>query len=344
MVTRRVVPVLVVPLLVVGAVACGGGTTDSEVPAAEPTTPATSMATPATTAAEVAGATRTIETIDGPVEVPAEPQRIVALQDQNAMLPLLELGVVPVASAGVVGPDGDGVFRRVDDFDTSAIAWIGDITEPNIEAVAEQRPDLIVGDAFSGSDQLDQLRGIAPVVRIDPFGRPLVDALAQWADLVGRSEQAAEFRAAYDDRVAEVVAAIGDPGEITIAVVSAYDGGSLFYYEDGAQATAQVVDDLGLDRPDTRDPAGEFSVETFPEHVADFVVVLDYGGIEDPDSDIGAFVGSPLFLGHPAVAAGQWARIDGTQTVGSGWSKLQNLLDVLEPLLTDADLDRSIDP
>jgi iron complex transport system substrate-binding protein len=259
------------------------------------------------------------------------------------MLPLLELGVVPVASAGIVGPDDEGVFRRVDDFDTSAITWIGDITEPNLEAIAAQRPDLIVGDAFSGEDAIDQLRALAPVVRIDPFGQPLVDALAQWADLVGRSEQAAEFRAAYDERVAEVVAAIGEPGEISIAVISSYDGGSLFYYEDGVQANGQVIGDLGLDRPDARDPDGEFSVETFPQHLADFVVVFDYGGAEDPDSEIDAFVESPLFLAHPAVAAGQWARVDGTQTVGSGWTKLQNLLDVLEPLLTDPDLDRSID-
>lgn len=332
-----------VPVLAVAITACGGAV-GSDAPAGDPASPSASIATPATTLAEVAAATRTVQTSDGPVEVPADPQRIVALQDQNAMLPLLELGVVPVASAGVLGPDGAGVFRRVDDFDTGAIAWIGDITEPNVEAVAEQRPDLIVGDAFSGSEQLDQLRAIAPVVRIDPFGQPLVDALAQWADLVGRGEQAAGLRALYDERVAEVVAAIGDPGEITIAVVTAYDSGALFYYEDGGQANGQVIGDLGLDRPDARDPDGEFSIETFPEHVADFVVVLDYGGVEDPDSEIGAFVGSSLFQAHPAVTAGQWARIDGTQTVGSGWSKLQNLLDVLEPLLTDPALDRSIDP
>ncbi|MFN3216850.1 MAG: ABC transporter substrate-binding protein [Acidimicrobiales bacterium] len=289
------------------------------------------------------GETRTVETVDGPVEVPADPQRIVAMQDQNALLPLLELGVVPVASAGDQDGDGQSIFRRVDDFDTSAITWIGNFREPNLEAVAEQRPDLIVTDPFAGSDQLDQLLAIAPVARIDPFDQPLVDALAQWADLVGRSEQGAEFRAAYDARIAALVEAIGDPAEITIAVVSAYDGGSIFYYEDGSQATGQVVGDLGLDGPDLRDPAGEFSIETFPEHVADYVVVYDFGGAEDPDGEIDQFVESPLFLAHPAVAAGQWARVDATQTVGSGWSKLDNLIDVLEPLLTDPDLDRSID-
>lgn len=311
-----------------------GAGADEEAEAAEDTSDDESAAV---------GGTRTVETVDGPVEVPADPQRIVAMQDQNALLPLLELGVIPVASAGDQDGEGQSIFRRVDDFDTSAITWIGNFREPNLEAVAAQRPDLIVTDPFAGSDQLDQLLAIAPVARIDPFGQPLVDALAQWADLVGRSEQGAEFRAAYDARIAALAEAIGDPGEITIAVVSAYDGGSIFYYSDGNQATGQVVGDLGLDGPDLRDPAGEFSIETFPEHVADYVVVYDFGGAEDPDGEIDQFVESPLFLAHPAVAAGQWARVDATQTVGSGWSKLQNLLDVLEPLLTDAAVDRTID-
>jgi iron complex transport system substrate-binding protein len=288
--------------------------------------------------------TRTFEGMDGSVDVPVDPQRIVALQDQNALLPLLELGVVPVASAGDVLGDGTGFFRRVDEFDTSEVTWIGSFREPNLEAIADQRPDLIVTDAFAGSDLLDRLRAIAPLARIDPFGQPLVDALMSWADLVDRTERADELRAAYLQRVQDVTDAIGEPGAVSVAVISGYEGGARFYYEDGAQATAQVVNDLGLGRPDAWMLDGDYSIEEFPDHVADFVVVYDFGGAEDPDSEIDALVSSPLFLAHPAVAAGQWARVDATQTVGSGWSKLQNLLDVLEPLLSDRGLDRTIDP
>lgn len=289
-------------------------------------------------------ATRTVEGMDGPVEVPAEPERIVALQDQNAMLPLLELGVVPVASAGDTLDDGTGYFRRVDEFDTSEVTWIGSFREPNLEAIADQRPDLIVSDSFAGVELLEELQEIAPLVRIDPFGQPLVDALMSWAELVDRTEEAEELRATYEERVDEVIDSIGDPSEVSVAVISGYEGGARFYYEDGAQATAQVVDDLGVARPEPWVLDGDFSIEEFPDHVADFVVVYDFGGAEDPDAEIDALVSSPLFLAHPAVAAGQWARVDATQTVGSGWSKLQNLLDVLEPLLSDPELDRDIDP
>jgi iron complex transport system substrate-binding protein len=286
--------------------------------------------------------TRTVMTIDGAVDVPADPRRIVALTDQNALLPLLELGVVPIASNGELTADGEEFFRRVDDFDTSGIEWIGPCCDANLEAVAAQSPDLIVTDSFAGGEQLDELVAIASVVRFDPFEQPLVDALAEWAELVGRSDRGAELRADYDARVEEVRAAIGDPSELSVAVVTAFDG--QFEYADDSQATGQVVDDLELARP-TQRPAEyqAFSQETFPDHVADFVVVYDFGGAEGGDTEIDAFVESPVFRAHPAVAAGQWARVDATETVGSGWSKLSNLLDLLESLLADSDLDRSID-
>jgi iron complex transport system substrate-binding protein len=311
----------------------------------------TTTAAPDTTAADSTvttttdqAATRTVETMDGLVEIPADPQRIVAISDQNALLPLIELGVIPVASHGITSDDGEEFFRRTDGFDTSAVEWIGDLGTPNVEAVAAQRPDLIVTDRGAGADVYDQLVEIAPVVRLDQTEPPLTDNLMRWADIVGRSDRATELQSEYEDRLAEVIEALGDPGEITLAMVTSWDSGATFWYVDGGQATNQVFNDLTLTRTDAWGIDSEFSIEGFPDHTADFVVVYDFGGREQPDISIDALVESPLFLAHPAVAAGQWARVDATQTVGSAWVKLQNLLDILEPLLADPELDRSIAP
>jgi iron complex transport system substrate-binding protein len=46
--------------------------------------------------------------------IPENPQHIVTLQDQNGLLPLPELGVTPVRSAGHVLEDGSQVFRRTE--------------------------------------------------------------------------------------------------------------------------------------------------------------------------------------------------------------------------------------
>ena len=50
--------------------------------------------------------------------IPENPQRIVTLQDQNVLLPLLELGVKPVASTGNLDHEGNQVFARTQGYDT----------------------------------------------------------------------------------------------------------------------------------------------------------------------------------------------------------------------------------
>jgi len=269
--------------------------------------------------------------------------RIVSLSVQNAMLPLRELGVTPVASTGGLTEGDEEFFRRVDDFDTSSVEWIGICCDANVEAVASARPDLIVTDVFAGADQYDLLLDLAPVARIDPFDQPLVDALAAWADLVGGTPMAEQFRSDYDARVESLIDEIGDPAEVTVAVITAFNGGSSWEYADDGQATGQVVDDLGVRRPTLRPTEyEEFSLEVFPDHLADLVIVYDFGGAESPDAEIDAFVDSRVFRSHPAVAAGQWLRVDATQTVGSGWTKLDNLLDVVGPVLAASSLDRKL--
>lgn len=89
--------------------------------------------------------TRAFEHSQGTTEIPTRPARIVTITDQNALLPLLELGVIPVGSAGLVGDDGTKKFRRTEGFDASGVTFVGSYLEPNVEAIAELRPDLIVG-------------------------------------------------------------------------------------------------------------------------------------------------------------------------------------------------------
>ncbi len=115
--------------------------------------------------------TRPFEHSQGTSQVPTSPKRIVTTTDQNALLPLLELGVRPVASAGLLADDGTQMFRRTEGFDTTGIEFIGEYGEPNAEAIAAQRPDLILGYEFD-SDYYDTLAAIAPTVMIQIFDRP----------------------------------------------------------------------------------------------------------------------------------------------------------------------------
>lgn len=285
-------------------------------------------------------ATRTVTHSAGTTEVPGDPQRIVTTTDQNALLPLLELGVEPVGSAGLLNPDGSTLFRRTEGFDTSGVEFTGPYGEPNLEKVASLAPDLVVGYEFD-ADYYDDLASLAPTVLVQIFDRPLTEALEQFAEVVGREEQAAELRAAYDARIADLQEQLGDRLDtLSVSVVSAGDPGT-FYRADVGQAMGTVVEDLGLtlveaQAADSGDDAN--SLEQLTSRDADVVLLVDYSGEQsEPDPGTQAILDSPLWDRLAAVRADQAHFVDGTQVVGAAWARMDAFLDVLEEHLLEAD-------
>lgn len=104
------------------------------------------------------------------VTVPAHPKRIVSLHDLDITIPLIELGVPPVASHGRTRPDGShfirsGALLTGVDFDNSSIAFIG-TADIDIEAIVAAKPDLIITEPTRNTP-IEQLEKIAPTVSID---------------------------------------------------------------------------------------------------------------------------------------------------------------------------------
>lgn len=293
-----------------------------------------------------ATATRTITHAEGVTEVPAEPKRIVTLQDQNALLPLLELGVKPVASAGLIGDDGAQSFRRTEGFDTSGIEFVGAYGEPNLEAITAQRPDLIVSDEFGSGEQYDKLSQIAPTVAVQLFeGRRLTEALMDFARVVGREDRAEELRAEYEGRIERLRSELGDDLQRTsVSVISAGEGGTFWQEDTGGQALFTVMRDLAPPRPPLQrgDDWKEFSVERLSAHDADVVIVVDYSGEDAGDATTRALTESRLYRSLKASRAGQAYVIDGTRSVGAAWARMGVFTDELEKILLDPDLNRDV--
>ncbi|MBE2997579.1 ABC transporter substrate-binding protein [Nocardiopsis sp. HNM0947] len=154
--------------------------------------------------ADAAGETRTFEGDHGEVEIPAVPQRVVALS--YAAQPAVELGGDVV---GVHTDDNWDEKIHPDDVDTmTGLEQVGATDEINFEAVANLEPDLIVvawpADGWENVP-LDDLGEIAPTATIglgDPDSWKEVEA--QVADAVGVSDTYEDVEAEYDTRVAEL--------------------------------------------------------------------------------------------------------------------------------------------
>lgn len=146
-------------------------------------------------------ATRSLETDNGTVKVPRKPERVVVLENYDALM-LLDLGLVPV---GV--PDGAAnpqllpkdVYEQLKDVDT-----IGASGTPNSQAIAALKPDLIIDQFYK--EKSAPLKTIAPVAFYDwhTSGAFWNEQIAKLAKAVNRESQLAEKKKEYERRLTEV--------------------------------------------------------------------------------------------------------------------------------------------
>ncbi|MBB3609692.1 ABC transporter substrate-binding protein [Rhizobium sp. BK602] len=217
-----------------------------------------------------------IDDLGRKVEVPAHPQRIVSMHDLDITIPLIELGVRPVASHGRMGSDGKAYLRSGPiltgiDFDNSGMRYIG-ATTVDLEAVVSAKPDLIITEP-GRTTPVEQLEKIAPTVVIDNTIGSAPHIYERLADLTGTKERLAILDRRYRAQIDELKQVI-DPSKITVSVLQAQNGKISIYHT--YRALGRVLRDAGFRFPDIIEniPEGgriEVSAERLQELDADFI-------------------------------------------------------------------------
>ncbi|MEZ7238776.1 ABC transporter substrate-binding protein [Rhodococcus sp. GXMU-t2271] len=263
-----------------------------------------------------ASTTRTFEAQNGSVEIPADPQRIVACG--YAVLPLLQAEANLAAACEWT--------RELDNMDAETaaayealpkVAPDGAVSELDYEAVAAAAPDLIImGVPARVQSQLDtaKLEALAPVVFLgltDPGDWRVLGE--QYADAAGVSEEYGEYKEQYEARAAEIAGKYrGTLGNLTFAGVCNVCGTEPgeFYREYASSYTTNLFQDLDLQFPgQPADPEavhGEYlSVEEIGRNLGDVDVIVY--GVEADGSvspELQELMASPLWQALPAVQAG----------------------------------------
>lgn len=293
--------------------------------------------------------TRTFTDFTGrEVEVSDVPRRVVTMQDQNALLPLWELGFRHVVgSVGAIDEDGNPYFRRMEThgFDTTGISFVGEYGEPDLEAVIALHPDLIVSNP-NLEDIYGTLSQIAPTVQIDAFDAPIGEVMRRFGELVGFDEAATQLDVEYQARIGELQAQAGDPGEVVISVIcTAASGGAAagqFYIDGPGGSVEEVLRTVGFARPAeqlTADERTYFSVEEIRTQDADLLLNTTFRqNADQEETNTRALKESPLWAQLNAVRKGQAHDIDGEAAVGTGYSPRLRFIDLLSRLITDIDL------
>lgn len=210
------------------------------------------------------------------VVVPLHPKRIVSLHDLDITIPLIELGVPPVASHGRTRPDGSHFLRSSGlltgvDFDNSAIQFIG-TADMDIEAIAAAKPDLIITEP-SRNVAVEQLEKIAPTVSIDHLQGGAPRIYSKLAQLTGSQAQLAILERRYQEQIKQLKLMV-DTRHITVSVIQANKGKITVHHT--YRALGRVLRDAGFRFPPLIDsiPDGdriEVSAERLPELDADFI-------------------------------------------------------------------------
>lgn len=216
----------------------------------------------------------TIEHRYGETTIEAPPERIVTvgLTDQDA---LLSLGVVPVATTEWFGDHPGAVWPWAQD-ELEALGAeppevLGDATAINFEAIAVQRPDLILA-VYGGvtDDEYDQLAAIAPTVAqpdgyID-FGVPWDEQTRIVGRAVGLAEEADAVVQEVEDQVAVARGAHPEFEGASAAAGTPYEG---IYVYGPQDVRGRFLTDLGFVLPaELAEIAGdEYGGELSMEHV-----------------------------------------------------------------------------
>ncbi|MGO2660146.1 ABC transporter substrate-binding protein [Mycetocola reblochoni] len=185
--------------------------------------------------ADDAGTTSSSETVSvdtafGPVDIPAEPGTVVALE--GAVGPLLSAGITPVATADGDNPEG----LLPDEYD--AVKDLPIVLGPDgwdYEAISAAEPELIIGFVRAGTteeispesrDEYERLSGIAPTVFVLAEGSASTkDATLEIAEIVGSGAEAEKAKSEYDAKAAEIASEHADVlDQVTFAPIDHYEG------------------------------------------------------------------------------------------------------------------------
>lgn len=268
-------------LLVAGLSACGSGGTAAAPSSAAPF--------------------RTVKHAMGETVIPAQPKRVVAL-DQSFVDAVLTLET-PVV--------GYTTYRSLDDklpayLGTVAGQYgkeatpVGSLEQPSLEKIMALKPDLIVSAKVRHEALYDKLSKIAPTVFSETTGAIWKENLRLMGQALGKEQLADTRIKEYEGRAAKIGAAIkAKDGELpTISVVRFAGEPTVRLYVEKSYS-GLVLKDVGFPRPEGQPTeqdaiAVDISQERIADLDADHIFVSTY---QDPSAEgpKEKFVNNPLW-------------------------------------------------
>lgn len=269
----------------------------------------------------------TVEHAMGETEFDAVPERIVVL-DSPMMDALVALDITPVG-APEIGPGRGFPGYLADDLDGTES--IGYIAEPDVDAIANLAPDLIIGSKVRHEALYEELSAIAPTVFSEDTGTNWTEQAELTAAAVNQSDKMDELIGEVEARAAEVGEAVGAEGTTASIVRFRADNFRLY---GPSTFSGSLLTDMGFDlgeREWNEYSMMELSPELYEQIDGDVVFYMSPGG--DPSATTQAQI-TELWGALPGVAGDKAFEVeDDTWMVGIGVIGANLVIDQVEELL-----------
>lgn len=278
---------------------------------------------PAAEDATAAPTTVTVEDNHGEIEVPVNPERVVAL-DNTTFQTLSDWGVTLVAAPKPLMYD---LWPQLSDGDE--VLDVGLHREPDIEAVVAADPDLIVG-GYRFREIYDQLTQIQPAtIETSPReGEDHTSELKRQTEILGKvfghEDDAAKLNADLDAAIADARAAY-DPSQTAMGLIAS--GGKIAYAAPGdGRGVGTLFPTLGLTpalerAAEDASHGDDISVEAIAAAQPEWLFVLDRDAMFGEDGYVPAkelVENSEALKNVPAVQKGQIVYLDGSFYLDEG--------------------------
>lgn len=272
MIKKLLVPFLLICL--VFASACGGPAQDSE-PSAD-------------------AETRTYQSEKGPVEVPTQPKRVIALHPYAGHVLSLDIKPVAVDQWTKMNPRWKDQLKDVPV-----------VSEENLEKIIELNPDLIIG--ISSMKNQDKLKEIAPTVTYTYGKLGYLEQFIEIGKLLNKEEEAVAWVEDFKKRAKktgeQIKAKIGE--DATVSVIESFEKQIYVYGNNWGRGTEVLYQAMGLKMPKKVEEkalkSGYYAIspEMLPEFAGDYLIVSKF---DDTDN---SYMETKTYKNLPAVKEGR---------------------------------------
>jgi iron complex transport system substrate-binding protein len=260
----------------------------------------------------------------GTTEVPADPQRVVTLEPLE-LDTAVALGITPVGAAVASNVSGIPAY-----LDASGVEPVGTVPEPDLEAIAALKPDLILGTEARHSKLYDQLSAIAPTVFIATQADPWRDNALLIGDALGHKDEVATLLSDVDARCDEIGTEHAVDGQ-TAQLIRPRDETTLSLYGPTSFA-GSLLECVGFTIPD-QDWADGIQADISPENILQ--ARADHVFVTATDVDDASLI--PAAIAQNAAEFPNVTLVDTSYWVsGVGPKGAMKVLDDIEKYLSNA--------